>query len=125
MNNWNDLTMCKEENSYDMAKFQVLQERITLSIWMWMRPCLPVTSRIWFFAVTIPAPKNEDEWRAIVKDPSRFVAKKVAKGVEVSWQKLNVQQRSAMTEAKSLGDQRVADFHVSVREQLAKYHRIG
>ena len=54
------------------------------------------------FAVTIPAPKNEDEWRAIVKDPSRFVAKKVAKGVEVSWQKLNVQQRSAMTEAKAL-----------------------
>ena len=37
------------------------------------------------FAVTIPTPENEAEWRAIVKDPTRFVAKKVAKGVEVSW----------------------------------------
>ena len=35
------------------------------------------------FAVTLPAPASEAEWRAIAKDPSKFVAKKVAKGVEV------------------------------------------
>ena len=54
------------------------------------------------FAVTIPEPKTEAEWRAIVKDPSKFVAKKMAKGVEVSWQKLNATQKQAMKEAKVL-----------------------
>ena len=54
------------------------------------------------FAVTLPEPRSETEWRSIVKDPSRFIAKKVAKGVEVSWKKLNEQQRQAMTEAKQL-----------------------
>lgn len=54
------------------------------------------------FAVTIPTPENEAEWRAIVKDPTRFVAKKVAKGVEVSWAKLNQHQRHAMMEAKNI-----------------------
>ena len=29
------------------------------------------------FAVTLPVPENENEWRKIVKDPSRFVAKKL------------------------------------------------
>ena len=54
------------------------------------------------FAVTLPAPQSEAEWRAIVKDPQRFVGKKVAKGVEVSWRKLNVEQRRAMNEAMQL-----------------------
>ena len=54
------------------------------------------------FAVTIPTPQDESEWRSIVKDPSRFVAKKVAKGVEVSWAKLNPHQRQAMMEAKNI-----------------------
>ena len=54
------------------------------------------------FAVTLPTPQNEGEWRRIVKDPSRFVAKKLAKGVEVSWQKLSPEQRTAMHEAKML-----------------------
>ena len=54
------------------------------------------------FAVTLPAPASEAEWRAIVKDPSKFVAKKVAKGVEVAWQKLNVEQRKAVQEAKEI-----------------------
>ena len=54
------------------------------------------------FAVTIPEPKTEAEWRSIVKDPSKFVAKKMAKGVEVSWQKLNNVQKQAMREAKVL-----------------------
>ena len=52
------------------------------------------------FAVTFPIPWGEAEWRAVVRDPSKFTAKKMAKGVEVSWQKLNEQQRSAMKEAK-------------------------
>jgi hypothetical protein len=54
------------------------------------------------FAVTLPVPETENEWRKIVKDPSRFVAKKLAKGVEVSWQRLNQEQRAAMAEAKQI-----------------------
>ena len=52
------------------------------------------------FAVTLPTPETEAEWRSIVKDPSKFVAKKLAKGVEVAWQKLSPAQRAAMQEAK-------------------------
>ena len=54
------------------------------------------------FAVTLPTPSTEAEWRSIVKDPGKFVAKKLAKGVEVSWQKLNEEQRRAMKEAKGI-----------------------
>ena len=54
------------------------------------------------FSVNVPEPSSEHEWRAIVKDPAKFVAKKVAKGVEVSWQKLNATQRAAMAEAKQV-----------------------
>ena len=54
------------------------------------------------YAVTIPSPQNEKEWKAIVKEPSKFVAKKMAKGVEVSWSKLSPVQRQAMSEAKTL-----------------------
>eukprot|EP00435_Cladocopium_sp_Y103_P042914 s628_g12.t1 len=54
------------------------------------------------YAVTLPTPETEAEWRAIVKDPSRFVAKKLAKGVEVSWQRLSAEQRAAMKEAKGI-----------------------
>ena len=54
------------------------------------------------FAVTLPVPESENEWRKIVKDPSRFVAKKLAKGVEVSWQRLNQEQRAAIAEAKQI-----------------------
>ena len=54
------------------------------------------------FAVALPEPPHEAEWTAIVQDPSRFVAKKVAKGVEVSWQKLSPTQRAALAEAKNL-----------------------
>ena len=31
------------------------------------------------FAVILPEPKDETEWKAIVKDPQKFMAKKVAK----------------------------------------------
>jgi len=54
------------------------------------------------FAVTLPTPASEADWRAIVRDPAKFTAKKMAKGVEVSWQKLNEEQRTAMKEAKQI-----------------------
>ena len=54
------------------------------------------------FSVVLAAPASEEDGRQIVKDPSKFVAKNVAKGVEVSWAKLNETQRSATREAKSL-----------------------
>ena len=54
------------------------------------------------FGVTLPEPETEAEWRAIVKDPNKFVAKRVAKGVEVAWNKLSPLQRSAMKEAKGV-----------------------
>ena len=60
------------------------------------------TFQDYVFSVNLPEPRNEHEWRAIVKDPSKFVAKKVAKGVEVAWHKLNSDQRRAMAEAKQV-----------------------
>ena len=54
------------------------------------------------FSVMLPEPATEAEWRAIVKDPSKFIAKRVVKGVEVSWSKLNATQRKAMKEAKQV-----------------------
>ena len=54
------------------------------------------------YSVMLPEPANEGEWRKIVKDPSKFIAKKVAKGVEVSWQKLSPEQRRAMTAAQAV-----------------------
>ena len=50
----------------------------------------------------MPTPASEADWRAIVRDPAKFTAKKMAKGVEVSWQKLNEEQRTAMKEAKQI-----------------------
>ena len=37
----------------------------------------------------LPEPKDETEWKAIVKDRQKFMVKKVAKGVEVCWQRLS------------------------------------
>eukprot|EP00435_Cladocopium_sp_Y103_P011911 s1821_g3.t1 len=54
------------------------------------------------YAVTLPTPETTAEWKAIVKEPSKFVAKQLAKGVEVSWHKLNAVQRQAMAEAKQV-----------------------
>ncbi len=54
------------------------------------------------FGVELPLPQNEGEWKQILKNPSKFTAKSMMKGVEVSWNKLNQQQREAMQEAKNL-----------------------
>eukprot|EP00439_Symbiodinium_sp_Y106_P067735 s201_g11.t1 len=54
------------------------------------------------YAVTISAPKDAAEWRRMVKDPSKVVAKTMAEGVEVTWGRLSDRQRTAMQEAKGL-----------------------
>ena len=54
------------------------------------------------FAVTWPTPKLESEWRSIMKDPGKFIAKRAAKGAEVSWQKLSKEKREAIKEAKKM-----------------------
>ena len=56
----------------------------------------------WVLGVTIPIPSTEAEWKKILKNPSKFTSKSVLKGAEVSWQKLNEDQRRAMAEAKRL-----------------------
>ncbi|CAE7912341.1 unnamed protein product, partial [Symbiodinium necroappetens] len=52
------------------------------------------------YAVTLDTPANDKEWRKVLKDPRKFLAKSVQKGVEVSWNRLNDAQRVAMSEAK-------------------------
>ena len=52
------------------------------------------------YAITLPMPETATQWKANVKDPAKLVGKQVAKGVEVSWHKLNKEQREAMAEAK-------------------------
>ena len=52
------------------------------------------------YSVTIDMPANDKEWRRVLKQPEKFLAKSVQKGVEVSWNRLNPEQRQAMTEAK-------------------------
>ena len=54
------------------------------------------------FSVVIDAPSDEAGWRRILKDPKKYVAKSIQKGVEVSWQKLDETQREATREAKTL-----------------------
>ncbi|CAE7201713.1 RE1, partial [Symbiodinium sp. KB8] len=52
------------------------------------------------YSVVLDMPANDKEWRKVLKDPKKFLAKSVQKGVEVSWNRLDDQQRRAMTEAK-------------------------
>ena len=54
------------------------------------------------FGVIIDMPKDEAEWKKVLKNPSKFAAKSVSKGAEVAWHKLNATQRAAMAEAKQL-----------------------
>ena len=56
----------------------------------------------WVLGVSIPIPSTEAEWKKILKNPSKFTSKSVLKGAEVSWNRLNEEQRRAMTEAKRL-----------------------
>eukprot|EP00435_Cladocopium_sp_Y103_P026888 s2772_g6.t1 len=54
------------------------------------------------FGVIIDMPKDENEWKKVLKNPAKFAAKSVSKGAEVAWNKLNPTQRAAMAEAKQL-----------------------
>ncbi|CAE7373259.1 RE1 [Symbiodinium necroappetens] len=52
------------------------------------------------YSVILDMPANDREWKKVLKDPRKFLAKSVQKGVEVSWHRLDDVQRAAMTEAK-------------------------
>ena len=52
------------------------------------------------YSVVLDIPANDKEWRRVLKDPKKFLAKSVQKGVEVSWNRLDESQRKAMSEAK-------------------------
>ena len=54
------------------------------------------------FGVIIDMPKDESEWKKVLKNPAKFAAKSVSKGAEVAWSKLNPEQKKAMAEAKQL-----------------------
>ena len=60
------------------------------------------SSNDFVLGVTIPIPQSEQEWKKILKNPSKFTSKAVLKGAEVSWAKLNPEQRAAMKEAKQM-----------------------
>ena len=69
------------------------------------------------YSVEIPMPENEAAWRKILKDPSKFAAKSVQKGAEVSWGKLDPQQQAAMAEAKQ------AEVSQWIQESVCKRYR--
>ena len=50
------------------------------------------------FGVIIDIPKDEAEWKKVLKNPAKFAAKSVSKGAEVAWSKLNPVKK-AMAEA--------------------------
>ena len=52
------------------------------------------------YGVEVPMPEDEKAWRKILKNPTKFTAKSVQKGAEISWGKLDGVQRAAMQEAK-------------------------
>ena len=54
------------------------------------------------FSVTLEIPNDPKAWKKILKDPSKFMVKNVQKGVEVSYHKLNEEQRAAMNAAKTV-----------------------
>ena len=60
------------------------------------------SSNDFVLGVTIPILQSEQEWKKILKNPSKFTSKAVLKGAEVSWAKLNPGQRAAMKEAKQM-----------------------
>ena len=45
------------------------------------------------FGVIIDMPKDESDWKKVLKNPAKFAAKSVSKGAEVAWSKLNPEQK--------------------------------
>eukprot|EP00439_Symbiodinium_sp_Y106_P014973 s9774_g2.t1 len=54
------------------------------------------------FSAIVDMPEDEKGWKRMLKDPGRYMAKAVQKGVEVAWNRLNDSQRAAMSEAKAV-----------------------
>ncbi|CAE7805002.1 unnamed protein product, partial [Symbiodinium sp. CCMP2456] len=53
------------------------------------------------FSAVVDIPEDEKAWKRILKDPGKFMSKKVQKGVEVAWNRLNEDQKAAMNVAKT------------------------
>ena len=87
---------------HEAREYQAMREMIGPQIEESMWVCEEPFEESLIYAVTLPTPATQQEWKKIVKDPSKFVAKQLAKGVEVSWHKLNPEQRRAMAEAKQV-----------------------
>ena len=69
------------------------------------------------YGVEIPMPADEKSWRKILKDPSKFAAKSVQKGAEVSWGRLDPEQRKAMAAAKNV------EVEQWVKEEVCKRYK--
>ncbi|CAE7207895.1 GIP [Symbiodinium sp. CCMP2592] len=54
------------------------------------------------FSAIVDVPDDERGWKRMLKDPGKFMAKSVQKGVEVAWNRLNEAQKAAMNEAKKV-----------------------
>ncbi|CAE7347134.1 RE1 [Symbiodinium sp. KB8] len=65
-------------------------------------------------SVVIDVPPDPQSWKKILRNPGKFLAKSVQKGVEVSYHKLNETQRRAMDEAK------MAEVQAWVASKVAK-----
>lgn len=84
MSEWRDPSVCSGRICYDSKNFVATLEQMA---WPHLKILDNFTRKTavedfedYVFAATIPEPKTG----AIVKDPSKFVAKKIAKGAEVS-----------------------------------------
>ena len=65
-------------------------------------------------SVVIDVPPDPQSWKKILRNPGKFLAKSVQKGVEVSYHKLDETQRRAMDEAKA------AEVQAWVASKVAK-----
>ena len=65
-------------------------------------------------SVVIDVPPDPQSWKKILRNPGKFLAKSVQKGVEVSYHKLSETQRKAMDEAKK------AEVQAWVASKVAK-----
>ncbi|CAE7259381.1 RE2 [Symbiodinium sp. CCMP2456] len=53
------------------------------------------------YSAIIDVPEDAKAWKKILKNPAKFLAKSVQKGVEISYHKLNEEQKKAMDVAKA------------------------
>ena len=60
-----------------------------------------MTEQVPVYSAVIGIPADATEWKKILKNPAKFLAKSVQKGVEISYHKLNAEQKKAMDVAKA------------------------